>query len=540
MKNKKKQSAIGVRTWAPIAALILAALTAVAALFLGITLGLTSMQVFTVPNVGNLRNWLLGSLGLAILFLGVYAILEPDKVRRFFTGRQARYGSNALIMTLAFAGILIVGNVLAYQNPYKIADMTEDKTNTLSPEMTKALKTLPEKVTATAFFSSNSPKDTAQKLLTNIKSSSNGKFDYTFVDPNRDPQAAINAGITGDGKILLQMGNRKEIVASPDETEMLKGFLKLLHPNSNVVYFLTGHGERDTEQPGETSMTRAKSTLEGKNYTVKTLSLLAENQIPKDASVIVIAGPVKPVSDNEVKLLKDYLAKGGSLIAMEDPTMLTQFGNDPDSLANMLIQDWGITLNNDVVIDLNSPDPTTAVSMLYDSSHAITRNMNRVASLFPYTRSLSLATNAPQDVTDTRLVQTDQNSWGETNFQSLTQEGWPPSFDPSTEKQGPLTIVAAGENSKTNGRVVVFGTSAFAIDQRFDSNGNGDMFVNSVDWSAEQESLANITPKTPTDRTFHGPQYLQWIAILLGSVFIIPGLVVLAGVSTWLTRRRQG
>jgi ABC-type uncharacterized transport system involved in gliding motility auxiliary subunit len=66
------------------------------------------------------------------------------------------------------------------------------------------------------------------------------------------------------------------------------------------------------------------------------------------------------------------------------------------------------------------------------------------------------------------------------------------------------------------------------------------MFVNSVDWAAEQEDLTSITPQTPTERTFNIPGQLQWIAILLGSVFIIPGLVVLAGVSTWLARRRQG
>jgi ABC-type uncharacterized transport system involved in gliding motility auxiliary subunit len=103
-----------------------------------------------------------------------------------------------------------------------------------------------------------------------------------------------------------------------------------------------------------------------------------------------------------------------------------------------------------------------------------------------------------------------------------------------------LTLVASGENPQTKGRVVVFGTSAFAMDQRFNANGNGDMFINSVDWAAEQENIANITPKTTTDRTFQGPIGFQWIAILLGSVFIIPGLVVLAGVSTWLSRRRQG
>jgi ABC-type uncharacterized transport system involved in gliding motility auxiliary subunit len=161
--------------------------------------------------------------------------MEPDRVRRFFTGRQARHGSNALVMTIAFLGILIVGNVLAYQNPVPIADLTEDKTNTLSPELTSALKTLPQKVTATAFFAQNSPTDTAQKLLNNIKANSNGKFDYTFINPDRDPQSAQQAGITGDGKILLQMGEHKEIVAGASESEILKGMLRLLISSRGTV-----------------------------------------------------------------------------------------------------------------------------------------------------------------------------------------------------------------------------------------------------------------------------------------------------------------
>jgi ABC-type uncharacterized transport system involved in gliding motility auxiliary subunit len=254
-------------------------------------------------------------------------------------------------MTLAFLGILVVGNVLAYQNPKTLVDLTEDKANTLSPEMTNALNALPAKVTATAFFSQNSSTDSAEKLLSNIKANSGGKFDFSFINPDRDPQTVRDAGITGDGKILLQMGSYKEIVPFASETEILKGFLRLLNPGNNVVYFLTGHGERDIEQAGESALTRAKGTLEDKNYTVKTLNLLAENQIPEDASVVVIAGPIKPVSENEVNLLKDYLAQGGSLIVMVDPTILTEFGDESDPLAEMLAKDWGIILNNDVVID---------------------------------------------------------------------------------------------------------------------------------------------------------------------------------------------
>ena len=34
------------------------------------------------------------------------------------------------------------------------------------------------------------------------------------------------------------------------------------------------------------------------------------------------------------------------------------------------------------------------------------------------------------------------------------------------------------------------------------------MFINSVDWAAEQEDLLNITPREPTPRTFIPPT--QW------------------------------
>ena len=124
-------------------------------------------------------------------------------------------------MSIAFIGILIVGNVLAYQNPVTIADLTEDKVNTLSPELSAALKTLPEKITATGFFAQTSSTESAEQLLNNIKAASNGKFEYQFINPDRDPQTARDAGVTGDGKILLQMGERKEIAAFASETEIL-------------------------------------------------------------------------------------------------------------------------------------------------------------------------------------------------------------------------------------------------------------------------------------------------------------------------------
>ena len=533
--NNKKQA----KNYSYIA-LIVALIAFIATLLLGITRGLASMQVFTVASLENLNRSVLVAIGVIVLGLATYAIMEPDRVRRFFTGRQARYGSNALIMSIAFLSILGLINGLITTprfNLDKTWDLTEDKINTLAPETLTALQKLPQAVTAAAFFSQSSNTESATELLNKIRDNSNGKFDYQFINPDTDPQAALNAGITGDGKILLQMGEHKEIVAFASEDEILKGLLRLLNPESSAIYFLTGHGEHDTQQSGDSSMTRAVEILASKNYSVQTLNLLVDNKIPEEARVIVIAGPQKPVSANEVKLLKEFLSNGGSLIAMEDPTTLTQFGDESDPLAEMLAQDWGINFNNDIVIDLNSPQPTTAAAAYYDSAHPVTVNMNNLVAFFPFTRSLNI-TGSTDDVTLSQIVQTNERSWGETDFASLSQGGQV-GLD-ENEVVGPLTLAVAGENSTTKGRVVVFGTSAFAVDQIFDAYGNGDMFVNSVDWSAEQENLSNITPKTTTERTFNVPSQIHWILILLSSIFIIPGLVLLGGVSTWLARRRQG
>jgi hypothetical protein len=117
-----------------------------------------------------------------------------------------------------------------------------------------------------------------------------------------------------------------------------------MNPGTHVVYFLTGHGEYPIEGGSDQSYTKLATTLKGKNYTVSTLNLLATIQIPQDASVVVIDGPKKPLSDAEVSLLDAYIKNGGSVVVMEDPTIDTQFGDAPDPLASYLSQTYGIVL----------------------------------------------------------------------------------------------------------------------------------------------------------------------------------------------------
>jgi ABC-type uncharacterized transport system involved in gliding motility auxiliary subunit len=295
------------------------------------------------------------ALGLFVIGLAVFVALDPGAIRTALTGRQARYGSNAVILTVAFIGILVVVNYLAYKNT-KRWDLTADQSNTLAKESVDVLKSLKEPVVAKAFFSSDSSvsasKENAKSLLDQYVYDGGGKFQYEFIDPNKDPVAAQDAGITKDGSIVLYMGNLKQPVSSVSETEITGTLVRLMNPGSHVVYFMTGHGEFPIEGGSDQSYTELKTALEAKNYTVSTLNLLATLQIPQDASVVIIDGPKKPLSDSEVSQLDTYIKNGGSVIVMEDPIVDTQFGELTDPLATYLAKTYGILLGNDVVVDV--------------------------------------------------------------------------------------------------------------------------------------------------------------------------------------------
>jgi ABC-type uncharacterized transport system involved in gliding motility auxiliary subunit len=159
-------------------------------------------------------------------------------------------------------------------------------------------------------------------------------------------------------------------------------------------------------------------------------------------------------------------------------------------------------------------------------------------TIMPQSRSLTIAQSPPQNTSVAALVLTSQQSWGETDLASI-QSNQQIAYNAGTDIAGPVTLAASSENSSTRGRVVIFGNSVFATNKGFDAYANGDIFTNSVDWAAQQGNLINITPHTPITRTFNAPPQVQFIVILLSSVIIIPGLIVFAGFSSWLARRRQ-
>ena len=381
--------------------LALSALSLVAGvIFLAVKL-LVLMGIYSPPNQNWINTALLISLGGFILGFALFALLDPKRVRLLLTGRQARHGSNSLIIILAIVGIIIVANLLVYQNQNQW-DWTENKQHTLAPETLDTLSVLPNKVSALAFFTSSYSGSTAEELLIDFRDNSNDKFDYQIIDPESNPALAQQYNITRDGTIVFILEDRTESITYATEQEITNALIRLMNPGERVIYFMTGHGESEISSSDDTGMTSAIDILETKNYTVRTLNLRAENEIPPDALVIVITGPTSPVSAGEAYHLKSYLDAGGSIILYQQSIFDQKPGLSSDPFLDYLANEWGIKFNNDLVIDPTSDLPSFAISYFY-GDHPITKDLTGLNTFFPISRSITL-TPISEEITQTQLI----------------------------------------------------------------------------------------------------------------------------------------
>ncbi|MEK6222402.1 MAG: GldG family protein [Chloroflexota bacterium] len=485
------------------------------------------------------------SLGLIVIGIAAFVMLDPGSTREFFGGRQARYGSNALVLMLAFTGILIVINYLVYKNPQDW-DITEDKTNTLSEDTINVLDKLEDPVQAVGFFSvdSSSSEDNARDTLDRFITASGGKISYEFFDPNSDIGKAQEYGISQDGSLVLSIGDKQETLTYVDEREITAAMIRLLSGEERVVYFVTGHGEIDINDFGEESYSIAKSALEGKNYRIEILNLLTEKAIPENADLLVIPRPLFVFSDEEVDLLSAYLASGGALVVLKNPYIQNVMDNPADTsdeipvdpLDDYLLENWGIVLGSDIIVDVDSQTGLEVIADSYSPFHPITQKLANVASIYPLARSIAINQGVP-NVNGEILVYSSENTWAENDLNSLLEGAVEP--NDGIDMMGPIGLAASAENSETSGRVVVFGDAEFLIDANYNVYANGSMFVNAIDWAAEQEDLIDLTQRDNTERFMAPLTNSNRNLVIFMSVFFVPGALVIAGISVYLTRRKR-
>jgi len=95
---------------------------------------------------------------------------------------------------------------------------------------------------------------------------------------------------------------------------------------------------------------------------------------------------------------------------------------------------------------------------------------------------------------------------------------------------------AKDADEKKQARLVVFGDAAFIDNEYIHKMYNADLFLNTINWLAEEEALISIRPKTTRgSRVLMTPKETRDIFYM--SVLILPEILLLFGLAIWWRRR---
>lgn len=481
----------------------------------------------------QMDNWtkglLIGGAVLGVLFV----LANPAQVRAALTRRGTRYGSNAILMSVTFVAILVGLNYLAERYNYRY-DATELKEHTLSPQSVQVLAEIDQPVNIIGFFTADDYRRTEfEKLLERYLDESD-QLSYSVIDPDREPIKAQQYDPIPYSSLLFEAGERTEIVYTADEQDITSALLKVTREGKKVIYFLTGHQERDTEGYDYDGYSAVAGALMGLNYEVRSLNLAVTTTVPSDAALIIVAGPQSTLLEDEVTRLESYLAGGGKALIMQDPLY--------DVNLNDVLFNWQVRFGEGVVIDPSSALLTGAAAPVIDRYNfgQITKDMNGLSTFFPLACPIE---QTGQDlsgmITFSPLAETSSNSWAEQDTQTPDVQ-----FNEGMDVPGPLTLVASLEapaftgsaDPNLNTRLVLIGDSDFATNEMVENVGNGVLFLNAVNWLAEEESMIAIGPKGSQPRTVYLSQ-VQASSIFFVSVILIPLALIGAGVVVWWQRR---
>ncbi len=494
----------------------------------------------TLP--GNPSWWLYAGLFLVVL----HVVLRFEDITKAIGRRQMKYGANSFVLVLVVIGILGTANYLAFRNSKKW-DLTKGERYSLAPETKKLLSGLSDDIKITYFQKASNVGEGDDRLKEYAAASSRIKTE--FIDPIANPARARDYDITAVPTLVIERGARREKIQNDSEQDITNALVKVTRNGQKTVCFVTGEGERDIDDSAEGGFSGARTALGKSQYETKKFVLLQDGKIPEGCAVVVVPGPQKDLLPPSIDALRGFVKGGGKLLVLIEPELKGAFPN-----LQALLKEWNLETAKDVVLDvslqsqLSGTGPLTPLAAKYPY-HEITRDF-RYATAFHTARSVKAGSAATAGLHSQSLVETSDQSWGETDL-ALKE---PVQFDDGKDTKGPVSLgavttleVASAEPQpspdptappakKPEGRVVAYGDSDWATNAFLSFPGNQDLFVNTVAWLAQDVDLISIRAKEPDDqRLFLTKEQQQNVFVL--SLLFIPGAFVILGILSWWRRR---
>lgn len=474
-----------------------------------------------------------------------------QRIRAMFGGRF-RMGSYSVAAAAVVVAIAIFLNLIVGSLPTTMTeiDLTANSIYALSDQTKRIAASLDKDVTMYIICTQGNEDDTIERLL-NRYADLSSHIRVESVDPTIEPtfltKYELEISQLYENSVLAVCGDRYRLVGYDEifvteysmdyysysytyttsfdgENALTNAIHYVSSDDLPKVYTLTGHGE-------EALSTSITAMLAQDNFEYEDLSILTADEVPEDASAIIIHQPATDINEDEAALLISYIENGGSVV------LLTAY-MDVDSMPNLmtLTRAMGLEAGEGIILegDRNMRLSRYPYYILPDvASHDVTDPIISTGYYILSPLAQPIVETAEHDADITWLLTTSSDAYAKVAALEMTttskEEG---------DTDGPFNVGAVSEK---NGGKLLWLTGDGMLDSYVDSavsGANSNLLLNALNWMGGQEESISIRAKSldETGLSVTESESGFWSAVMIG---VIPAALVAVGVIIWIRRKRR-
>ncbi|MCC7209476.1 MAG: GldG family protein [Anaerolineae bacterium] len=499
---------------------------------------------------GDVTALTLVSAVIALLGIGAWMLLAPDDFRALITGRQAVYGTNSLLVSALFAGIVAIVYSLAVSTGIAV-DLTSAGYYSLKGDVQPVVQNLERPIQITAFYnrlllgaqSQDAP------ILRMFVDANPAMVRLVYVDPDEQPVLARRFGLQSsygvfvsylndDGAPDLRSTGTVQVRGNaPNERLVAEAILQLQARGQFKVAFTTGSGELSLDEDA----TGIRDGLLNVGIDVASLDP-NEEDIPADATALVVLGPRLDFGAEAVGRIARYMAGGGKLLLMAEPAYegsITFMTTEDSPLTRYLEDNWGITPQRDILFD----PVAYYISQYYvraaqyaEGHPVVSKDETGTAAQPLFMISQSWAVSSVPNVQASVLYATSPQAFGKLDLREVAANPDRAVAEPG-DLTGPLSLVVAAENTASGARLIVVGDADWVRNDSITSFDGQFLWTNMIDWLTQFIERVTINPVSMILPLNVSSADLNAAALI--TMLALPAAVLLAGAVVWGRRVRR-
>ncbi len=487
---------------------------------------------------------------LSVIVLALILTVQSIQKRRYQLSRKTlslgTYSSSVVVLSLA---VIVVLNLLVAQLPekYTVFDVTSDQLYSLTTETKEIADSITDDIQIYVLANEDNADTTLDETLKKYEGL-NSHIKVSYVDPAVNPKFYLQYtdGSVSSNSLIVESGKRSRVIDYSDiyeysydytnytqnvtgydgEGQLTSALAYVTSDEMPKIYLLEGHGESSFDST-------FSNAIEKENLDYETINLMDYDEVPEDASCVVINAPTSDFSADDTEKMLSYMEKGGDIF------FVSCYTGEAHENIDRLLDYYGVNVKEGLIIETDRghyyQDPFYILPEIsYDDITAGIYN-NGSYVFVPYAQGIT--TEEKADVTITELLSSSDNSYLRNDISGVD------SYEKQdSDEDGPFQIgvkceKTAGEETST--AIIYTSSNMFTNDANMIVSGtNVKLFTASLGTFASHETSVSIPVKSMEADYLTVPQGTIMI-IALVTVVLLPALFIVGGFIVWFRRRKK-